>query len=60
MFIYIKKCTNSTSSNIICKPPETIDSIMGSTKISFYLSDKLIDPTDYSNPFKDKVNNQYS
>ncbi|KAL4429641.1 hypothetical protein ABPG74_017050 [Tetrahymena malaccensis] len=61
IYIYIQKCTNSTELNsVICKSSDEINSVMGNTKISLYLSDQLIVPTSFEQPFQYKGINLFS
>ncbi|KAL4473117.1 hypothetical protein ABPG72_007347 [Tetrahymena utriculariae] len=61
IYVYIQKCTNSTDLNsIICKSPDQINTVMGSTKISINLSDQLIVPTSFEQPFQNKGVNLFS
>ncbi|EAS06475.1 transmembrane protein, putative (macronuclear) [Tetrahymena thermophila SB210] len=61
IYIYIQKCTNSTDQgSVICKSPDQINNVMGNTKISLYLSDQLIVPTSFEQPFQNKGINLFS
>ncbi|KAL4474776.1 hypothetical protein ABPG74_001472 [Tetrahymena malaccensis] len=54
IYTYFEKCQNSTQSPIICKPQEVIDQILLYTKLQIYMSDHIVDPSDYLLPFKDR------
>lgn len=49
--IMLQKCTNSSSSNIICKPQETIDEFFKNFfYFSFYINENNIDENNFENP----------
>ncbi|EAR86306.1 transmembrane protein, putative (macronuclear) [Tetrahymena thermophila SB210] len=54
IYAYFDKCQNSTQSPIICKPQEVIDQTLLYTKLQIYMSDHIVEPSNYLEPFKDR------
>jgi hypothetical protein len=50
--IYFKKCVNSTTTNIVCKPQEIIEETIQGGYISLQFTSYSIDPKNYTTPLQ--------
>lgn len=56
----IKKCTNTSESNVICKTPEKINELLQDRWFEVYFLDHYIDIYDYEDPIKTFSNSVYT
>ncbi|EAR90122.2 transmembrane protein, putative (macronuclear) [Tetrahymena thermophila SB210] len=59
LYVYIEKCQNNTS-EVVCQPIDVINQKLQLINIDMFLSNTIIDPLNYSNPFSFRGMNQYS
>ncbi|KAL4473779.1 hypothetical protein ABPG74_022643 [Tetrahymena malaccensis] len=60
VFVYVEKCSNGTVPNVVCKPMEVINSQLQLSKIQMYLSNTIVDPLNFEEPFSSKGMNLYT
>lgn len=53
--IFLLKCVNSTTSNVVCKTPEEINNFFNYKIFRVYIEQKSIDLTNYTTPIQGKM-----
>ncbi|KAL4467958.1 hypothetical protein ABPG72_021739 [Tetrahymena utriculariae] len=60
VFVYVEKCSNGTVPNVVCQPIEVINQKLQLSKIQMYLSNTIVDPLNFEEPFSSKGMNLYT
>ncbi|EAR90119.2 transmembrane protein, putative (macronuclear) [Tetrahymena thermophila SB210] len=60
VFVYVEKCSNGTVPNVVCKPIDVINQKLQLSKIQMYLSNTIVDPLNFEEPFSSKGMNLYT